>query len=147
MDKPIRASHRYLSLPLVLHLSLSLSRLSLLPSSLAGYIFIPSSVLSVSSPLLLQRRLSLSQQLKLNKRCDASIIDSDRLTLQLSLFSWLERLSQPDLFITLWVNKVKSHGRLLCSTRPLLSLKSVCSPHKRILFMFRSNVLTSQENT
>lgn len=144
MDKPIRASHRYLSLPLVLHLSLSLSRLSLLPSSLGRYIFIPSSVLSVSSPLLLQRRLSLSQQLKLNKRCDASIIDSDRLTLQLSLFSWLERLSQPDLFITLWVNKVKSHGRLLCSTRPLLS---VCSPHKRILFMFRSNVLTSQENT
>lgn len=68
-------------------LSLSLSRLSLLPSSLARYIFIPSSVLSVSSPLLLQRRLSLSQQLKLNKRCDASIIDSDRLTLQLSLFS------------------------------------------------------------
>lgn len=87
MDKPIRASHRYLSLPLVLHLSLSLSRLSLLPSSLGRYIFIPSSVLSVSSPLLLQRRLSLSQQLKLNKRCDASIIDSDRLTLQLSLFS------------------------------------------------------------
>lgn len=147
MDKPIRASHRYLSLPLVLHLSLFFSPF---PSAFVSRwlhlhpVFRPQCFLSSPPPA---SSLSLSQQLKLNKRCDASIIDSDRLTLQLSLFSWLERLSQPDLFITLWVNKVKSHGRLLCSTRPLLSLKSVCSPHKRILFMFRSNVLTSQENT